>query len=777
VDTPAFNSELYRILNPDLRYSGVDLGKHYSRHGKKEGRPHRPDVRVYPGAQEAPSGSPTLSVWVHDGELGASVTALAVVEHFAPSHALVVVMGSDGPLREDFLRHATAVVVAPKLLTDSYQCEAVVEMVVQDFAPVGAVVNSVSTWHVLPFLAQRFVPAVTLVHEFVDYVRPDYVPSQVALWSSRVVFSSRIARDKFSDHLNIDTLKHSSVIHQAVPGTAEDSASQGPGPLDFEKRAAGSGAIRVVGAGRVQYRKGVDLFIESARQAVALRPDVSWQFVWFGAGYAPAEDIEYSAYLRSQVVAAGLEAVVSFPGVSSTLREELRQAHLLVLPSRLDPFPNVAVEALSAGTPVVCFDGATGTAEFLSDAGLGVDLVVPSFDPSALATAVVRIGGDSAAWKALSAKCSELYSQSLTPERYGGLLESELDAAMGEQADNRKNFDRVRSSAFVDLRPSLRLNPQRESRDEAIVEYLRSESSNVGLFRPIPEFNPRVFGHARSSSDEQSAFVAFLDLGSPPGPWLSPVKVLDPSAATRAHSDLHDVVHIHVHYPELVAPLCASLAGVTDPPSVLLSSSSPDTLGLARDIAVGYGLKVIDTVVTPNRGRNFGPLLALAATGKFDGYDLVCHVHTKKSPQVEAPGETDAWRNFLIRHLLGDGAGHGVASEIMAMFSDDRNIGLVFPYDPILVDPHSSAKAVGQLKDFLNLTDGSDDEDFPVGGMFWIRRAALVSLAQMLASVVFDEEPIAADGTVVHAIERLLPTLVRNQGLSTVQTYVPGVRR
>ena len=58
-------------------------------------------------------------------------------------------------------------------------------------------------------------------------------------------------------------------------------------------------------------------------------------------------------------------------------------ADAFLLTSREDPFPTVAIEAMSVGLPVLAFDGSGGMAEFLKEEGLGY--VVPYCDAPAMA--------------------------------------------------------------------------------------------------------------------------------------------------------------------------------------------------------------------------------------------------------------------------------------------------------------------------------------------------------------------------------------------------------
>jgi lipopolysaccharide biosynthesis protein len=75
-----------------------------------------------------------------------------------------------------------------------------------------------------------------------------------------------------------------------------------------------------------------------------------------------------------------------------------------------------------------------------------------------------------------------------------------------------------------------------------------------------------------------------------------------------------------------------------------------------------------------------------------------------------------------------------------------------------------------------NLPDG--DFSFPVGTMFWARPRALKPMFELgLDWTDFPEEPLPYDGSILHAIERLLPLVAEAQGFSPAVTFVPSLTR
>ena len=111
--------------------------------------------------------------------------------------------------------------------------------------------------------------------------------------------------------------------------------------------AAGDALVIVLGAGSVHLRKGVDLFIEVAARVVSGPGGDHCRFIWLGNGYDPDGDVDYSAYLADQIQRAGLEEHLFFAGETRAIETAYREADIFLMSSRLDPMPNVAVDALA----------------------------------------------------------------------------------------------------------------------------------------------------------------------------------------------------------------------------------------------------------------------------------------------------------------------------------------------------------------------------------------------------------------------------------------------
>lgn len=98
-------------------------------------------------------------------------------------------------------------------------------------------------------------------------------------------------------------------------------------------------------------------------------------------------------HLRAELDAAAREAGITYdfdmPGFVDNVYAWLARSRLFVLSSAWEGSPNVLVEAMAVGTPVVAMDCPSGPAEILEDGGLGP--LVPVGDAEALAAAMERV--------------------------------------------------------------------------------------------------------------------------------------------------------------------------------------------------------------------------------------------------------------------------------------------------------------------------------------------------------------------------------------------------
>ena len=191
-----------------------------------------------------------------------------------------------------------------------------------------------------------------------------------------------------------------------------------------------------------------------------------------------------------------------------------------------------------------------------------------------------------------------------------------------------------------------------------------------------------------------------------------------------------------------------------------------------------YSLPSLEKIVIevfPNRGRDVAPWL-VGFNKELKTYDLVCHIHTKKSVHFNWG---NSWSEYLLDNLISPAA----FSEIVNYFNTHEDLGVVFPpiYHGIYkfwVENSYSHLGLYNLPEvcsaLLQKIGIKKDLDrnamfFSVGNMFWYRTKALTPLLNLnLKYTNFPEEPIPVDGTIAHAIERLHSIVADSQGYKTI---------
>ncbi|EGY29227.1 Lipopolysaccharide biosynthesis protein, partial [Candidatus Regiella insecticola 5.15] len=159
----------------------------------------------------------------------------------------------------------------------------------------------------------------------------------------------------------------------------------------------------------------------------------------------------------------------------------------------------------------------------------------------------------------------------------------------------------------------------------------------------------------------------------------------------------------------------------------------------------------------PNRGRDIAPMLCEFGD-KLMNYDYFCHIHSKKSCYND--GATQGWREYLFDGLLGKNI-----KCILTLFRKNPKLGIIYPQNfdkvPYMANHWLSNQNDGaMLCSRLNITMPEGYFNFPAGSMCWLKTSAIRPLFDLkLTWQDFPEERNQNDGTIAHAIERVLGIL------------------
>lgn len=132
-------------------------------------------------------------------------------------------------------------------------------------------------------------------------------------------------------------------------------------------------SIRLLAAGSLTWQKGFDLLVIAMKKLVKKRPEIHLTIL----GEGPEKDT-----LANQIRSLDLSDSITLAGFQKNPYPYFYHADLFVLSSRWEGLPNVVLESLACGTPVVAFDCPGSVDEIFDDPSQGT--LVPTGDVDAL---------------------------------------------------------------------------------------------------------------------------------------------------------------------------------------------------------------------------------------------------------------------------------------------------------------------------------------------------------------------------------------------------------
>lgn len=226
-------------------------------------------------------------------------------------------------------------------------------------------------------------------------------------------------------------------------------------------------------------------------------------------------------------------------------------------------------------------------------------------------------------------------------------------------------------------------------------------------------------------------------------------------------------VILHAYYEdlacELVEKYIAQHQGKLDLIVTIRSDVKASTLEKIKSI-----FENVFFILVQNRGRDIRPFIQALKVAQGFGYKYICKVHTKKSPH-RVDGQR--WRESLFDDLLSS---QQKVSAILNNFESDKSLGVIAPSNSItdLSIPEINLGNrfwLDKLFSRLGTPELSNNYNahFPAGSMFWFRLSALESLTNKLIDEdEFELEAGQLDGTLAHAVERIIGSVISKEGYS-----------
>jgi glycosyltransferase involved in cell wall biosynthesis len=217
-------------------------------------------------------------------------------------------------------------------------------------------------------------------------------------WFAVSVAVSEAIRRKVMDERHVPPRK-AVTIHYGV-----DPRRFRPGKSHSLRKELGLGRKqKILGTvARLTTQKGHCYLIEAASRIVEAYPEA--HFVFAGDGPLRSE-------LESQTRRVGLEDHIHFLGFRTDVRELMNDFDVFILPSLWEGLPNVVLEVMACGKPVVA-TAVDGTPEAVVHGQTG--FLVPPRNPEALADAVIDILADERQLKAMGMRGRERIVQAFS---------------------------------------------------------------------------------------------------------------------------------------------------------------------------------------------------------------------------------------------------------------------------------------------------------------------------------------------------------------------------
>lgn len=242
--------------------------------------------------------------------------------------------------------------------------------------------------------------------------------------------------------------------------------------------------------------------------------------------------------------------------------------------------------------------------------------------------------------------------------------------------------------------------------------------------------------------------------------------------AAKGEPEPSIAVHLHLFYVDLLPEFVSYFSNIPYHFDLYIScQEDADVSAIKAGLKDLKQAKTVDVRPLPNRGRDLAPLYVKFAS-EILNHDYFLHVHSKKS--LYSGEEKGGWRKFSLELLLGS------KEKIDGIFDlfKNQNAGLVYPdiqeEVPMIAYSWLANEGLGrQLFEEFDLGDMPQVFNYPAGSFFWARTDALKPIfTRGYTYEDFPREQGQTDGTLAHALERVLPFVSRKQGYDDFILYL-----
>lgn len=401
-----FDPNFYLRVNADVRAAQLSPFRHYIDSGYREGRLGKsPLTDKY--RQISTSTKPLLFVG-HDGiQAGSEVVLLEVVRWFYENtlRRIKILLLEPGPLVNRYALYADLYVL-PNYKADKPQD--LEKFLSEDFQ--FAYLNTVVCGRFLQIISDCNIklkaPVVAHIHEMekvlkLYYNELDILSNYIKHWISASPATTQTLIEKHfipsKDITTVPAFINPVADKKSVLNEHQAAARRELGLDDAP--------FVVMGCGTIYWRKGTDIFIETAR---ALRHLTNRPFCFMWLGQGPDQHVLESSLSEDE------KHFIKFAGNRTDANLLLAAADVFFLSSREDPFPLVVLESAQHAIPAICFASATGITAFIEhDAGVAL----PNISAESATKALYELMQDSHLRRRLGDRARQKLFEGYTAEK------------------------------------------------------------------------------------------------------------------------------------------------------------------------------------------------------------------------------------------------------------------------------------------------------------------------------------------------------------------------
>lgn len=233
-------------------------------------------------------------------------------------------------------------------------------------------------------------------------------------------------------------------------------------------------------------------------------------------------------------------------------------------------------------------------------------------------------------------------------------------------------------------------------------------------------------------------------------------------------------VFAHLFYEDMYEEVIDYICNIPEYIDIYITTSSKENgekiEKFLKDNNVKNNYKILEA---GKRGRDAGALL-VTCRKYLNKYEYICFVHDKKTTGGTGPASVGkSFMYHIWQNLLKSPA---YIENIINLFEENERLGLLTPPNPAMAGYvtelvgnewtccyEETMKLAEKLK--INVPISEDKQPFALSTTFWCRTRAMKPLFDYNWSFEdFPCEPLKLDGTINHAIERILIYVAQNEG-------------